>query len=113
MSRWRGRSPCTNARGVWPRWGLTPASELDALALLRDPDRVVAVLERRAVEPSVARLHDEAGVLEQRAPLLGRQPGERHRRLALRAAHRQRQRALHLVPTGELEDAGLALEPAA
>ena len=64
------------------------------------------------VEPAVARLDLEAGLLEEAAPLVGREPGERHRRFALLVSDGQRQRPRRLVPDGTLEDPGLALEPA-
>ena len=66
-----------------------------------------------AVEPAVAADDLEAGLLEQRAPLVGREPGEHEARPAALAADRQRQRARLRVPLGALEDPRLALEPAA
>src|SRR5262249_56982000 len=68
--------------------------------------------DRAAVDPSVAADHLEAGALDERLPLVLREPGEDEARLAAGAAHRQRQRPRARVPVGALPDAGLALEPA-
>src|SRR5215210_118925 len=78
-----------------------------------DPDRVFATGVWPAVEPAVVRLDVEPGRLDQRSPLLRRQPPELQRRLAALAANGQRQRARPRVPLGAFEDARLALEPAA
>src|SRR5438045_9595483 len=45
-------------------------------------------------------------------PAFGRDPPERHRRGALRAAHRERERLRREIPVGSLVDARLALDPA-
>src|SRR5205823_13801969 len=77
-----------------------------------DKDHVLAASVGLAVEPAVAGLYLEACLLEERLPLLPRDPRERHRRLARWAAHRERERARIGVPLGSLVDAGLALQPA-
>src|SRR5262249_42761 len=65
------------------------------------------------VDPAVAREDCEAGVGEERVPACGLEPPQRHRRLALRAAHRERQRLLLEIPVGALVDPRLPLDPTA
>src|SRR5262245_9548943 len=78
-----------------------------------DEDHVFAAAVRRAVEPAVTGLDDEAGLLEQVDPLAARDPGERHRRGALGTLDRERERPRVGVPVGALVDLRLPLEPAA
>ena len=68
---------------------------------------------RRAVEPAVARVDLEAGLGKKRVPPLRLEPPERHRRLLVRSAHREREGLPLEIPVGALVDAGLALDPAA
>src|SRR6266508_1881741 len=74
--------------------------------------RVVASGKRAPVEPAVTGFDLEAGDLQQRPPLVGREPRKRHRRLARFSANRQGKRPSLLVPDGAFEDAGFTLEPA-
>src|SRR5262249_28897575 len=78
-----------------------------------DPDAVLASGERTPVEPAVAGKDLEAGLGEERVPAGGFDPPQRHRRLALRPTHRQRQGLLHEIPVRALVDARLPLDPAA
>src|SRR5579862_8427220 len=80
---------------------------------MANPDRVFAAAPRLAVEPAVDRVDDEPFFAQQLAPLGHGQPGEREPCLRALAADAQRQRLSLLVPVGALEDARLALEPAA
>src|SRR6266508_3604512 len=77
-----------------------------------DPDGVFAAGERTPVEPAVTGFDPEARALQQRAPLVRREPRESHRRFAGISANRQRQRPSLIVPVRAFEDAGLTLEPA-
>src|SRR6187551_1607043 len=78
-----------------------------------DPDAVLAAGEQPAVEPAVADLDLEAAHVEQHAPLHWGKPRERHGGGAGRASDREGERARGGVPVGALEDARLALQPAA
>src|SRR5690349_20140944 len=83
-----------------------------ALGAAHDPDAVLAATVAPAVEPAVEALDLEPGPLEQRAPLLGLGPRERHRRPAAVAGDGQDEPAPLDVPVGALPDPGLSLEPA-
>src|SRR6266511_3709951 len=78
---------------------------------VRDPNLVLAAGVRPSVEPAVASVDRETLAFQERKPLLWLEPRELHRRPAVDAAHRQRQRPCLLVPVGALEDRRLALEP--
>src|SRR5206468_3355646 len=78
-----------------------------------DPDRVLAALVGPAVEPAVEGFELEARLVQENTPLGRREPGQGHRRRGVATANREGQRSLALVPIGPLEDARLALEPAA
>jgi hypothetical protein len=77
-----------------------------------DEDHVLAALERPSIEPAVALLHVEAGLVDHGQPFVEIEPVERHRRGRLAGADGERQPASPLVPVGPLEDARFALEPA-
>src|SRR5213592_2512197 len=78
-----------------------------------DPDGVFTPRVRTTVEPAEAADDLEAGLLETLAPLVRGEPSEHKRRRAGLTADGERQRPRFGVPVGPLEDAGLALEPAA
>src|SRR5262249_15354995 len=77
-----------------------------------DPDRILVTRVRRAVEPAVEPLDDEARLGEQLLPALDRHPGELELGLGAVAAHAEDERLRRLVPVGALEDPRLALDPA-
>src|SRR5687768_12841912 len=83
------------------------------LGTFREPDGVLAASVRAQVEPAVAGDDLEARSLEEAAPLVGGDPGERHGGLRLLATDPQGEDAALEVPVGPLPDAGLALEPPA
>ena len=88
-------------------------AQFAAIIFSGDPDGVFAARVRPPVEPAVARVDGEAGLGEERVPALRLEPPERHRRRALRAAHREGQRLRLEIPVGALVDPRLALDPAA
>ena len=88
----------------------------DALltSTLGDPDGVLVRRRRGGGRTSRSRPRRRSRCASRRSRHSDRRASARlHLRLAVRAPHRQRERARVLVPVGPLEDPGLALEPAA
>src|SRR5207247_4464014 len=76
------------------------------------PDHVLAAGVGLPVEPAVAGLDREPGLLEETLPLGLGDPGEAHSRAGIGVADREGQSPRLGVPVGTLEEPRLALEPA-
>src|SRR5688500_984870 len=79
----------------------------------RDEDHVLVAVVRVAVEPAIHAVDDESRLVEQAEPLGDGEPVEAEGRHGSVRADGERERPRALVPVGPLEDARLALEPAA